>query len=120
MKSPKFVALVLLCALLSFAMPAAADELTIDALAAAQYSYGYFIAYVSAHGPAPIIDAHVLVNGVVVVPDRVDQHIYGPSNNFGVWTIYKYANGVARPGDVVTAVVTDMTLLPPATKTVAC
>ena len=55
MKSPKLVALVFVCALLSFAMPAAADDLTIDALAAVQYSYGYFIAYVSAHDSAPLI-----------------------------------------------------------------
>src|ERR1051325_6436895 len=110
MKFPHILTLVLLCALVTLATPALADDVTIDTFAAVQYSYGYFIAYVSAHGPAPLIDAHVLVNGVPVVPDRVDQNIYGPSNNYGIWTIYKYASGVARPGDAVTAVVTDATL----------
>src|ERR1051325_4170892 len=105
MKFPQILTLVLLCALVTLAMPALADDVTIDTFAAVQYSYGYFIAAVSAPGPAPLIDAHILVNGGPVDANRVAQTIHGPSNLAHRQPACQYASVVARPGDAVSAVV---------------
>jgi hypothetical protein len=110
MKRSRALVLVL-SIVLALIAPAFAGDVGIDILSAAQYEYGYFFAYVTAHDTAPLVDAHLLVDGVLIVPDKVDQYASGPSNGFyySTWKFYKNANDVVKPGDVVTAVVTDAT-----------
>jgi hypothetical protein len=99
--------IVLLAAFLtSGAFPVWAGEVTVDAVAAAQYRYGIFIALVYAHGARDLIDVQLVVNDTPIVADQVEDDV-DPSTNATRWKILKHAPDVVAPGDTLTAVVTD-------------
>jgi hypothetical protein len=99
---------VLLTAFLtSGALPGWAGEVTVDAVAAAQYRFGIFIALVHAHGARDLIDVQLVVNDTPIVADQVEEHDVDPANNTTRWKILRFAPDVVAPGDTLTAVVTD-------------
>lgn len=102
--------LLVLSALLAFlAVPASAGVVTAGSVTATQYSYPYFTALVQATGTMPLVDAHLVVNGTTVVQaDKVEMVKLDPRGTYVLWKIYKYAAGVVKPGDTVTAVVRDL------------
>lgn len=101
-----FAAMGVLVALATGAMAAA---LTVDSALAVQYDHGVFSAAVLAHGPTQMADAHLLVNDVAVVPDRTNQTVLRRATNLTLFTLTAFTSGdVVHPGDVVTAVVTDI------------
>jgi hypothetical protein len=92
-----------------FALPASAGMVTAGSVTATQYSYPYFTALVQATGTMPLVDAHLVVNGTTVVQaDKVELVKLDPRGTYVLWKIYKYAAGVVKPGDTVTAVVRDI------------
>jgi hypothetical protein len=102
--------LLVVSALLAFlAVPASAGVVTAGSVTATQYSYPYFTALVQATGTMPLVDAHLVVNGTTVVQaDKVELVKLDPRGTYVLWKIYKYATGVVKPGDTVTAVVSDL------------
>lgn len=102
-----FTALALLLA--SLAVPASAGVVTVGSVTASQYEYPYFTAMVQASGTAQLVDAHLVINGTTVIQaDKVEPVALDGQGNYMLWKIYKYATGVVRPGDLVTAVVRDI------------
>ncbi|HYK02223.1 MAG TPA: hypothetical protein VE974_10735 [Thermoanaerobaculia bacterium] len=92
-----------------FALPASAGVVTAGSVTVTQYSYPYFTALVQATGTMPLVDAHLVVNGTTVVrADKVELVKLDPRGTYVLWKIYKYAAGVVKPGDTVTAVVSDL------------
>lgn len=102
--------LLFVCAVVSLlALPAAAGTVNVGTVTATQYEYPYFVAVVHASGTAQLTDIHLLVNGTTVVqPDKVQATAFDPNGTFTSWTIYKYATGVVKPFDTLTAVVRDV------------
>ena len=106
MKLQSLILPALLLAL--FAVPASAGVVTVGSVTATQYEYPYFTALVQASGTAPLVDAHLVVNGTTVVQaDKVELVNLDGRGTYVLWKIYKYATGVVRPGDTVTAVARD-------------
>jgi len=98
-----------LAVLAFFAVPAWAGAVSVGSVTATQYQYPYFTALVQASSTATLVDAHLVVNGTtVVVADKVEQVNLDGRGNYVLWKIYKYATGVVKPGDTVTAVVQDL------------
>ena len=98
-----------LAVLAFFALPASAGVVTVGSVTATQYEYPYFTALVQASGTAPLVDAHLVVNGTTVVQaDRVEPVDLDRRGTYMLWKIYKYSTGVVKPGDTVTAVVRDL------------
>lgn len=92
-----------------FAIPASAGVVTVGSVTATQYEYPYFTALVQATGTTPLVDAHLVVNGTTVVKaDKVELVKLDPRGTYSLWKIYRYATGVVKPGDTVTAVVRDL------------
>jgi hypothetical protein len=107
MKRLSFVVPALLLA--SLAVPASAGVVTAGSVTATQYSYPYFSALVQASGTAQLVDAHLVVNGTTVVQaDKVEPVKLDGRGNYMLWKIYKYSTDVVKPGDTVTAVVSDI------------
>ena len=106
MRVPTLLALLVVLCLSIVAQPALAGDVTVDSVVAAQYAFGYFIAVVVAHGTADLVNAQLSVNGTTaIVPDSIHEVVIGPATNLTAWTIVKHANGVVKPGDVLTATV---------------
>lgn len=98
---------VLLIALL--AVPASAGVITVGSVTATQYEYPYFTALVQASGTIQLADVHLVVNGTTVVQaDKIEPVNLDGRGTYMLWKIYKYATGVVKPGDTVTAVVRDL------------
>ena len=98
-----------LAVLAFFAVPAWAGAVNVGSVTATQYQYPYFTALVQASSTATLVDAHLVVNGTTVVQaDKVEQVKLDGRGNYVLWKIYKYATGVVKPGDTVTAVVQDL------------
>jgi hypothetical protein len=107
MKLQSLIVPALLLAL--FAVPASAGVVTVGSVTATQYEYPYFTALVQASGTTPLVDAHLVVNGTTVVQaDKVELVNLDGRGTYVLWKIYKYATGVVRPGDTVTAVARDV------------
>lgn len=109
LKFALLVAVVLTAALTAFATPVAAGGrpiTLIDQVVASQFDTGVFVALVAASGPADIIDAQIAVNGVAVVPDKVESYATDGPRNATLFKIVKYGT-VAAPGSTLTAIVTD-------------
>ena len=103
----RFLAVPVLLALL--AVPVSAGVVTVGSVTATQYQYPYFTALVQATGTTILADAHLVVNGTTVVQaDKVEQVNLDGRGTYVLWKIYKYTTGVVRPGDTVTAVVSDL------------
>ncbi len=103
----RFLAVPALLALL--AVPVSAGVVTVGSVTATQYQYPYFTALVQASGTTLLADAHLVVNGTTVVQaDKVEQVNLDGRGTYVLWKIYKYATGVVKPGDTVTAVVSDL------------
>jgi len=107
----RFVALFLAVALTVVGVigVAAAGDVVVDAVYAVQYGfYPLLITLVYAHGDRPLVDAQLLVNGAVPIPeDRVQKYVLDASRNATLFVIKKLAKDVVEPGDTVTALVTD-------------
>jgi hypothetical protein len=102
-----FLAVSALLALL--AVPASAGVVTVGSVTATQYEYPYFTALVQATGTTPLVDAHLVVNGTTVVTaDKIEPVKLDGRGTYMLWKIYKYATGVVKPGDTLTAVVRDL------------
>jgi hypothetical protein len=98
-----------LAVLAFFAVPAWAGAVNVGSVTATQYQYPYFTALVQASSTATLADAHLVVNGTtVVLADKVEQVNLDGRGNYVLWKIYKYATGVVKPGDTLTAVVQDV------------
>lgn len=92
-----------------FAVPASAGVVTVGSVTATQYQYPYFTALVQATGTTPLADLHLVVNGTTVVqPDKVELVNLDGRGTYVLWKVYKYATGVVKPGDTVTAVAQDV------------
>lgn len=92
-----------------FAVPASAGVVTAGSVTATQYSYPYFTALVQASGTTTLADVHLVVNGTTVVQaDKVEMVNLNGQGTYVLWKVYKYATGVVKPGDAVTAVVSDI------------
>ena len=96
--------------LLAFvAVPASAGVVTAGSVTATQYSYPYFTALVQATGTVRLADVHLVVNGTTLVqPDKVEMVDLNGQGTYVLFKVYKYATGVVKPGDTVTAVATDV------------
>lgn len=106
MKLRTLVAPALLLALL--AVPASAGVVTAGSVTATQYQYPYFTALVQATGTIALADVHLVVNGTTVVQaDKVEPVNLDGRGTYMIWKIYKYATGVVKPGDTLTAVIRD-------------
>ena len=91
------------------AMPASAGVITVGSVTATQYEYPYFTALVQASGNIQLTDVHLVVNGTTVVQaDRIEPVNLDGRGTYMLWKVYKYATGVVKPGDTVTAVVRDL------------
>jgi hypothetical protein len=101
------IVLLLTAALVVPVAPAWSADVTVNTVVATQYAPGFFIALVYAQGAHDLIDAQIAVNNVVVVPDKVEEYSASRPNNPTLWKIVKYARDVVKPGDTVTAIVTD-------------
>ncbi|HEV8586869.1 MAG TPA: hypothetical protein VGT02_18050 [Methylomirabilota bacterium] len=102
------IAMAALCVAAAAAPASATDTyypLTVDSLSGAQYSYGFFFANASAHASEPIIDGHLLVNGVAAAGLRIEEYRTGDGLG-AIWKFTGYTT-VVIPGDVLTLVVTD-------------
>ena len=105
-------------ALLGLTRPAAAD-VTVDLVAASQFEFPYFVAVVSAQGGTEL-SADLLVNDTALgAPAKVEKFEYSYLGRDITAFKIIYNASVVKPGDTVTAVVTDIDLSS-ATKTVAC
>lgn len=92
----------------AMAMPAAAGVVTVGSVSATQYEYPYFTALVQAQSTALLADAHLVVNGTTVIqPDKVELVNLNGQGTYVLWKIYRYATGVVKPGDTLTAVARD-------------
>ncbi|HEX6083570.1 MAG TPA: hypothetical protein VF266_03535 [Thermoanaerobaculia bacterium] len=102
----RFLAPALLAML---AVPAFAGAVNVGSVTATQYEYPYFTALVQASSTTLLADAHLVINGTTVLQaDKVEQVNLDGRGNYVLWKIYKYAAGVVKPGDTVTAVVRDL------------
>ena len=102
----RFLAPALLAML---AVPAFAGVVNVGSVTATQYEYPYFMALVQASSTATLVDAHLVVNGTTVVQaDKTEMVKLDGRGNYVLWKIYKYATGVVKPGDTVTAVANDL------------
>lgn len=91
------------------AVPASAGVVTVGSVTATQYEYPYFTALVQASGTMTLADAHLVINGTTVVQaDKVEQVNLDGRGTYVLWKIYKYATGVVRAGDTLTAVARDV------------
>lgn len=91
------------------AVPAFAGVVNVGSVTATQYEYPYFTALVQANSTAVLVNAHLVVNGTTVVQaDKIEQVKLDGRGNYVLWKIYKYATGVVKPGDTVTAVAQDL------------
>ena len=117
-KKSTLLAVLVTAVLVAVAAPAWATDLTVDVVAASQFDSGLFIAIVGAHGPNPIIDAQLVVNSTVLVPDKVEDYSFDHTRNVTLFKIVKYGQ-VAKPGDTLTGIVTD-TLANHASHTSVC
>jgi hypothetical protein len=91
------------------AVPAFAGVVSVGSVTATQYEYPYFTALVQASSTVVLVDAHLVVNGTTVVPaDKIEQVKLDGRGNYVLWKIYKYATGIVKPGDTLTAVVQDL------------
>lgn len=100
-----------LCVTALSAIPAAAGDVRVGTVSATQYDYPYFAAMVQASGTVELADVHLVVNAdsgtpIVVQPDKIQASVM-PGGTYVIYNIYKYATGVVRPGDTLTAVVRD-------------
>src|SRR5438093_3657755 len=110
MRTLRILAVLIFLCLSVVARPAIAGDVTVDRVVAAQFSFGYFIAVVVAHGTADLVNAQLSVNGTAIVADNVREYVIDPEKNLTAWTIVKYAHEVVTPGDVLTATVSDIEL----------
>ena len=94
--------------LTGLAVPGWAGDVTVDAVIAAQYPFGFFIALVYAHGTDELLDVQLVANDLPIVPDKVEAFSVDYANNATLWKIVKFAKDVVKPGDTLTAVVTDV------------
>ena len=98
-----------LCVLAFVAVPASAGVVTVGSVTATQYDYPYFTALVQATGTTPLANVHLVINGTTVVQaDKVEQVNLDGRGTYVLWKVYKYATGIVRPGDTLTAVAHDM------------
>lgn len=96
-----------------FAVPAAAGVVTVQTVSATQYTYPWFGATIYAYGTVNLADAHLVVQHTdgtttVVVPDQVSRYVLDGQGNYVQWNIVKYATGIVKPGDQLSAVVSDV------------
>ena len=90
------------------ATPVAAADIT-AVVAASQFSSGLFIALVSATGPSMLVDAQLVVNNTTpIVPASVESYSLNGPRNATLFKIVSYTQ-VVKPGDTLTAIVTDVT-----------
>ena len=100
---------LLALALVLFALPASAGVVTVGTVTATQYEYPYFSALVQATSTTPLVDAHLVVNGTTVVQaDKIEPVKLDGKGTYMLWKIYKYATGVVKQGDTLTAVARDL------------
>jgi hypothetical protein len=100
---------LLALAAIVLALPASAGVVTVGSVTATQYQYPYFTALVQASGTTQLADAHLVVNGTtVVVADKIEPVNMDGRGTYMLFKIYKYATGVVKPGDTLTAVVNDI------------
>ena len=93
------------------AVPASAGNVTVNSVNAVQYSYPYFFATVQASDTVPLTnaDVHFVINGTTIVqPDKIEAVKLHPQSLYMLWKVYKYATNVVKPGDTITAVVSDV------------
>ena len=101
------VAVLAIFCLSIVAPPAIAGDVTVDSVVAAQYGFGYFVAIVVAHGTADLVDVVLSVGNTAIADVNIHEYVLDPARNLTLWTIVKHANGVVKPGDHLTATVTD-------------
>lgn len=102
----------LLALLFLVVVPASAD-VAVNSVTASQYDYPYFAAMVQATGTTLLGDIHLTVTSPdgtvrVIVPDSVDRTNLDGYGLYVIYQVRKYAAGVVKPGEVLTAVVRDL------------
>jgi hypothetical protein len=94
------------------AVPMFAGTVSVMSMTASQYDYPYFGAMVTASGTSILGDAHLVVTHAdgtttVVVPDSIERTDLDTRGYYVTYIFRRYASGVVKPGDTLTAVVRD-------------